>query len=173
MKSIYVFIGIVFTSLSSIAQSYIPMINEDHTWSVDVHYYTSGQPYYIVSQQFSLNGETVLINGMTYHRIRRNNSNPACLIREDNGKVYKYYFSLDSEVIMYDFTLEIGDTILVKLSEYCYDGGGSGQIPLTVVDVTTQNIAGEDRKVLNSIFTRCLVRKYGLRVLDQFEDSIL
>lgn len=178
MRSLYVLIGIVFITLSSIAQPYIPMINENHTWSVDIHYYTPGQPYYIITQQLTYEGETVMVNGLTYRRIRRANSSSACLVREENGRIYKYSTSLNAEILMYDFTLEIGDTMILPLFDYCYDGGGTGQIPITVVAVTTQNIAGQDRKViefdLSSMFgTEIWVEGIGsIRGFDPYGEDV-
>jgi hypothetical protein len=133
------------------AQEYLPMLEEGTVWSIyifDFFYGTSGE------FQVSLEGETV-INGKTYKNVYREYGGTTCFVREENGIVYRYHPNEDVETIMYDFTLELGDTFNfpdpeTSLVEFCTMEGllFTGPYEWVVTDVYTQYIAGENRKVI-------------------------
>jgi len=96
--------------------------DENDTWSEDlvVTSYLWGNGGYIKERyQFYLSADTLLA-GKTYHKIinrtpndKSHPTNYGGGIREENGKVYYKYTSeaTDNEYLMYDFSLNVGDTL--------------------------------------------------------------
>lgn len=132
------------------------MLQEGNTWSVDVFFnpLDCDCPH-IVTQQVTVAG-SILVDGKTYKRVFNNDGETDCLVREENGIVYQLDFSNPDEVLKYDFTLELGDFFnfqsgLVYCSYGCFNNTGVNT--LEVVDVDTQFIAGENRKVIMFEFT--------------------
>jgi len=126
----------------SFAQDYIPMLEEGNVWNVIGLDGFGGPPTNVTRE---VTGEET-INGVVYKIV----NNVDCRYREENGKVYAYWQIDDTEYLMYDFTLEVGDifdflAIQFTWCKYILDA----YIPeMTVSSRTTQFIAGEDRIVL-------------------------
>ncbi|NNM22770.1 MAG: hypothetical protein HKO54_04380, partial [Flavobacteriaceae bacterium] len=139
------------------AQPFLPMISEDHAWSIDIYH----EPFdpgceicdccsYTITEQITI-GEIVMVDGKTYNRVLRNEAGTSCLVREENGLIYKYSETTEVEVLYYDFTLDLGDTFFLPLEdqEYCsWEGFNNIVTEMEVINVSVQNIAGEDRKVI-------------------------
>ncbi|PHS60630.1 MAG: hypothetical protein COB12_12965, partial [Flavobacterium sp.] len=131
---------------------YLPLLDESHSWNVDLHGSTifGGDPY-IITNEITVSGSTI-INGNTYKTIINSNVEEInCLVREENGKVFRYIEDLNDEILMYDFTLEVGDSfVFFENTEYCsiYGSVPSSPISAQVVFVDFQFIAGEERKVI-------------------------
>jgi hypothetical protein len=63
-----------------------------------------------------LQGDTI-INTQSYHKIYSNDSNNVSYVgglREDNRRIYFFYKYCSQEVLLYDFNLDIGDSILLS-----------------------------------------------------------
>lgn len=143
------------------AQDYIPMLTEENVWSTDIY----NQPFdpdceicnccsYTVTQQVNVAG-SIVVNGETYKRVFNNEGETSCLMREDNGLIYKYSETTEEEVLYYDFTLELGDVFTLPQTDtqYCgWDGANNVAFDMEVTNVSTQSIAGEDRKVIEFDF---------------------
>lgn len=127
--------------LSSHAQTYPPLLEENKTW--DVFYW--GNPmfdpscpfiFYCSGQQFYINGDTI-INDLHYKIIRTNyigsvnesgfflwpfqlyeSTTISGFMREDTvtKQIYSIYPSYygDEEYLAYDFNMEVGDTLVVS-----------------------------------------------------------
>ncbi len=151
MKRIIITFLFVFTLHFSFSQS---LVNENNRWSVVECMNFAG----CGTNTYEFNGDTV-INNKTYKKLF------VCFdslltdwyyrgaMREDSpGKVFGYEvfgsFYPDSEVLYYDFTLGLGDTIGIPCS------GGSEILTVIAVDTTTL-LNGEQRKRLrfSSILT--------------------
>lgn len=89
---------------------------------------------------FRINGE-IIINNTTYAIL-----GGSTFIRQEEGIVYQYVESL-GEIILYDFTLEVGDTIEIDSNSNCFGDENNNNLA-DVIDVSTQFIAGRDRKVI-------------------------
>lgn len=149
-----------FVSTISFSQ-YIPLLQENNTWSVDVHYEPYGQPEppysWIITEQISI-GEIEVIDGVEYYRMMSDEEN-TCLLREENGIVYKFDEFENDEFILFDFTLEEGDIFELVNSAYAYyphctvSGTDIWEPQLTVDTVEEIEIAGELRKVITFIET--------------------
>lgn len=128
------------------------MLENDHSWSVDVVFcpFLGPPDPFTTTFQLAIIGEEI-VNGKTYKII---DSTPGtisgCLAREENGIVYKYNPTLNDEEVMYDFNLEMGDTFTMLDSPSCTLGDatpGTGA-QLTVTNTFTEMIAGELRKII-------------------------
>ncbi len=135
----------------SVSYSQLPMLEENHVWNIDLHGSFFGEDPYIITNQITVSGETV-INGKSYKSVINNvNEDINCLVREENGIVYMYSESFNDDVILYDFTLEIGDNFtFLPNNVYCSFYGESPNIPFTaeVINTSVQFIANKNRKVI-------------------------
>ena len=131
---------------------YLPMLEEGNTWSVDVYYDS-----WIVTEQISF-GDFEEVNGMDYYRVY-SGEQATCLLREENGIVYKYDEYEEIDKILFDFTLEEGDTFNLIDSAYnsygfCSTIGTDIWEPELHVDTVEEiEIAGELRKVITFLET--------------------
>ena len=136
----------------SFAQPYLPMLEEDHVWNSDFYVdpFGGGQTG-IVSSENYVAGETV-INNQSYKSVYIDGELGSCLVREENGIVYRYDMNSQQEYIIYDFNLQVGQTFI--LPQIMYDGFCAslefynGDDEMTVVERTTEFIAGENRVVI-------------------------
>lgn len=118
------------------------MLEEGNVWNTVTYNYPD--PATITNRTYEITGQEV-IDGINYFTF-----NAACMMREENGKEYAY--SQGIKEILFDFTLEVGDEIILDpLTAYnCYEIGGiyiQGE-PITVSNFSTQFLAGADRKVI-------------------------
>ncbi|MBZ0244276.1 MAG: T9SS type A sorting domain-containing protein [Bacteroidales bacterium] len=108
-------------------------------WSV----LSSGMPLSYSTEIFWIEGDSV-VNDMAYQKIwismdSLQTRHYRGLLREDSNVVY-YIQPGNSEGILYDFNLEIGDTISI-LNYFCFD-----PFPLTVYEIDTVEYFGMMRK---------------------------
>lgn len=152
MKKLLFLISLCFLN-HSFAQPFLPMLDNDHRWSVDVVYCPFGGPppfSFTTTYQLSIIGEEI-VNGKTYKIIE---STPGiitgCLVREENGIVFKYNPTINDEEVLYDFNLEVGDTFTMLDSPSCTLGDSTPGLgaQLTVTNTFSNMIAGELRKVI-------------------------
>jgi len=112
-------------------------------------------------EKFAINGEDTIINGIVYkklflfHTSQFYNDSAICIggIREVNKKIFYYGDSVHilkpiitnncngNEILLYDFSLNIGDTI----NEECFNGF----FTLVVTDIDTMLIGNKLRKVFH------------------------
>ncbi|MFT4669763.1 MAG: hypothetical protein ACI9M9_000880 [Flavobacteriaceae bacterium] len=151
MKTLYCLLFTITFSFSY-AQPYLPMLEENNIWSVD--FFSDpfgGGSTGIVTDQITVAGETV-IGSQTYKSVYINGAEGSCLVREENGIIYRYDVTNSQDVIMYDFTLDVGDIFefpQLMYESYCASLGSYNSLPeMTVVAVTTEMIANETRKVI-------------------------
>ena len=148
MKNLILFVTLLFCNLSY--SQYLFMLDEDHIWSVDINGSNFGDDPWIITEQISVSGSTV-INGKTYKTIFNNKGETSCLVREENGIVYRYFETINDEIVMYDFTLEVGEYFtFFQHYDYCsfYGGHPILLIDAQVMSTSIQFIAGEGRKVI-------------------------
>ena len=116
---------LLLTGFALKAQTYYPFPTKNTIWTEG--YYSPYPDTYKTFHCFALKDGDTTINGKLYHKLYHSNDtifteDKLCGgIREDNKKIY--YYSIDSlpyqyigiqtgsEVILYDFTLKLGDTI--------------------------------------------------------------
>ena len=114
-------------------------VTPDKQWNV----LASGMPLSYVTEIFWIEGDSV-VNDMTYQKIwvsmdSLQTQHYNGLLREESNVVY-YIQPGNSEGVLYDFNLEIGDTISI-VNIFCFDA-----FPLTVYDIDTVEYFGMMRK---------------------------
>lgn len=133
------------------------MLEEGNIWNVDVYTDIFDPPGGVDccrtdTINFSL-GDIETVNGIDYVRIILNDNN-SCLLREENGIVYKLNENENIDKVLFDFTLEVGDVFSVFDSAYADNSpcnqyyGGEPYEDLTVIQVDYIELAGELRKVI-------------------------
>ncbi len=150
---------LVFTlllSIQSFSQDYIPMLQEGNTWSVDLYFDPFGCDQvsckFTDTKQVSL-GAAEIHNSLSYTRII-SDKEPTCLLREDNYLVYRFDPDENEEKILFDYSLEIGDSFNLTTSAYHHSTGCAyfhsyaDYVSLNVIDVEYIEIAGAVRKVI-------------------------
>jgi len=128
MKEIICLYIFLISFLYSIAQPYRPFPEDSAQWSVQLVIPDSlGNPY-ILTHQLKMIGDTV-VNGMAYNKIYKSfdinypssSDTLHCFIRQDTSlkKVFIRYplnvYNDSSEILLYDFSLQVGDTFNLKL----------------------------------------------------------
>ena len=145
---------LLFLSIMSSAQEF-SITDQGNKWGVRFYDGLCDDPVTMgctVTDLFGyrINGETT-INDITYSILERAaSSNPVWsmyrFIREEESIIYTYSES-EGETILYDFTLDVGDTVLPIFESDCFsDSNNNGLADVT--DVSTQFIAGQNRKVI-------------------------
>lgn len=161
MKKLLLISCLLFLS-QSIAQTYIPILNEEQQWSLGVDI-----GWGFASSYYHVEGEEI-INGTTYKIIVfTETGNPtSCRWREENGVLIELDTNTNTEHILLNFNLEVGDSFnLPEDNESCfYAGSGGWYDRLVVADITTEFIAGEDRKVM-------LMQGYDLQFFSGYEEE--
>lgn len=141
MKKLLFLISLCFLN-HSFAQPYMPIVSSDHAWSIDVR---DGFVGAVSTVQITLGAE-VIINSNTYTEVLYNGTHQGCYLREENGELYAYEDSV-GDILILDMNLEIDDTFAPP-SHCIVISGNFFLFDLLVVDVYMDNIAGEDRKVI-------------------------
>jgi len=144
-----------FAQINNVTDDYHPLVQEENKWNnVDVWAFPNPPisiPDFIFHPQcFMLHGDTI-INDMEYKKMYFSTKKDPIFphdwslrnfMREDEDKKvwYKDINSSSEEILYYDFSLEIGDTVPVDL--------GFNEWPVVVEDITYETINnGEQRKV--------------------------
>lgn len=139
------FLLLIFPFSLSYGQDYIPMLDEVNEWNVvlDIGYG--------LNSGLATIGDEAVFDGRTYKGVYINESDTAfCYLREEAGVVYRLNDDMTTERVFLDFTLEIGDTVVLP-----NDNDGTCLTPvspavgeLLVYNTQTEFIAGADRKVI-------------------------
>ena len=123
------------------AQEYVPMIqegNEWHTLDAQVCGPQSKGGYNTLVHQIA--GDT-LIEGVRYTKVMESLNDVgtptlAALLREEDGKIWDRYLN-GSEMLLYDFTANVGDSLICGYGDY-----------FVVDSISIEQIGGVDRKKL-------------------------
>ncbi len=143
MKKLLLIIGLLSYQYSY--AQYIPMLEEGNTWNV-VH---NGWGDPTTTRTLWL-GDEIVINSVTYLKLETNLGPEGCVFREEDKKVFSYSIIDNTERVMYDFNLEIGDIWdLFDIDSGCLEVTDWPYFELVVSDKSIQNIAGEDRTVID------------------------
>jgi len=149
MKNIFLlFIGLAFFTLKNQAQTniYHPFPTSNAVWSV---YYSGYQSPWCYDRQYFIAGDTI-VNTMTYHQVKyfgwhgSSNGIGECdfwnydetqiylgAFREDTAqrKVYFLLPSYSTDTLLYDFSLNVGDTLPLGINN-----GGSPVMTINSID---------------------------------------
>jgi len=119
MKNLFFILLFTILTLNSYSQDSFSLIEENKTWNVISVIRTGSYPgdttFSTLTYEFF--GDTI-IESKTYKKLYRSNEeNPQnwtleCFMRENEKKVWLKDISQDNEILMYDFSLNVGDSIL-------------------------------------------------------------
>ena len=142
MKKQFFILLFTILTLNSFSQDSFPLIEENKTWNVISVIRTGSYPgdttFSTLTYQFY--GDTI-IESLTYKKLYRSNeANPLnwtldSFMRENDKKVWYKHFSDDNEILMYDYSLEVGDSIL--------DYSGTTYL---IIDSTGYETIGQDER---------------------------
>lgn len=141
MKKLKLIILFLVIKLCVNAQTYFPLPDSNAVWTV-FHYGQTGTDI----QKFGMYGDTI-INSLSYKKIYEdwapifniNNASYRGAIREINKKIFIVHFTNNSETLLYDFNLNVGDTAKV----ITYSGW---QYAYKVASVDSINLNGQYHK---------------------------
>lgn len=138
---IALFLGLMISGLIY-SQDYYPIVQENNEWNVLKVAPTPGVPwdsaYWTMTYKFY--GDTIISN-QTYKKVYKSEEEIPVNwgyeggIREEEQKVWYLLRYQSEETLIYDFTLNIGDTVTIL-----------GWEPMVVDSISYININGEDRK---------------------------
>lgn len=137
MKQNALIIGLItFLNISVFGQNFV---SENNQWNVILY-----GGYGLTTEIFQIEGDSI-VDSKSYNKIWVSYDSLTTMIFQgllrEASKVVYYIPPNQSEGILYDFNLEIGDTISVK-NLFC----GDEKIPLDVIDIDTVEYFGESRK---------------------------
>ena len=120
---------------------YITLVNEEHVWSYCDVVMRGYDKYDLKYAHFQIKGDTV-IHDISYKKVYKDcSAHPAnyeAAIREENKKVYVVRRNEQQERLVYNFNMEVGDSLLID--EYHY---------YKVTKIDTVEVAGKLRKRYN------------------------
>lgn len=151
MKKALPFLFFILLPWTNFSQDYLPILEEDNVWHAWFYDSFGGGDLDILSDVYTVAGSTE-INGKIYKSVFNHGSDSGCLVREENGVMYKYVPFIDDDVVWMDLNLEVNDVFVKDENEFCVGLPPIVFNELTVVNVSTQFIHGVDRKVLDLVW---------------------
>lgn len=139
--AITLFLGLTLSGLIY-SQNYFPIVQENNEWNVlQVIYPGTGNPWDTIywTQTYKFTGDTI-ISEQTYKKVYLSEEEIPTNweyeggIREEDEKVWYFSKYSNGEILIYDFTIEVGDTISYLPQ------------PFVVDSINYHEIHGEDRK---------------------------
>ena len=132
MKKLTLFL-LVFISIISCGQSYFPFPESNAIWkNVEIPYPPGPFTWYSSHHEYLIDGDS-MINNISYSKVFIIEYDVECSqiysgpnyygsLRNDSifKKVYFIPYNYDNEVLLYDFSLEIGDTVPEIIDNYNY-----------------------------------------------------
>jgi len=152
IQVLILFFALFFTQRSNAQTDYVPMPTEDAVWSVCLFGCTGANPN-PNTILYGTNGDT-LIDNKIYHKIyttqdsiwneENNDFSYHGSFREEDKVVYFIRYNQDTEVVIMDFNMEIGDTLLHYL---CLPPGEIHKTTFLAVIDTIELSNGEKRAI--------------------------
>lgn len=113
MKKVIILFSLLLSFGSAFAQTYVPFPDSNAYWNEIELYQGQCDPPEYCKNTYYLLGDTV-IDAYLYKKIYSTDGSSTSYVgglREENKRVYLYYTWCDHSVLLYDFNLNIGDTI--------------------------------------------------------------
>ena len=137
-------------------QDYLPLVKDDTEWNI-VWKATSQWYWLRITENLQLEGDT-MVDDMHYKKVMRKISSEAPywhgstdyyslygLIREEqDGKVFYQPIDQDTVYLLYDFGMNVNDTVVMR---WCQSPNHNCDVTIRIDSITTQYIAGMDRRV--------------------------
>ncbi len=171
-------LAVILICCNATAQQYHPFPYGNASWSDYNHIYVSQVGYFTEEAMYFASGKDTVIKGNTYQKIMarslslqnktgylpvsggiaKGQDYYICAIREDSKKLYMYY--RDTETLMWDFNVNIGDTIKEVFLFNTYD---TKYVNALITGTDSILIGGMYRKrfLTNNSFLTSLVEGIG------------
>ena len=122
------------------AQEYVPMIQEGNEWYTLDAQVCSPQPLRGYNTLVHRIADDTLIGGVRYTKVMQTVNDVgtptlASLLREEDGKVWERYLYGSTEVLLYDFTANLDDSLVCGYGDY-----------FVLDSISIEQIGGVDRK---------------------------
>lgn len=114
MKKVILITSLIITSILSFAQTYVLFPDSNAYWNEIEFYQGQCDPPAYCKRTYFLQRDTV-IDDYSYNKIYSNDGSSISYVgglREENKRIYLYYTWCDHSVLLYDFNLNVGDTIV-------------------------------------------------------------
>lgn len=113
MKKEILFSTFVLCSTLLNAQTYVPFPDSNAYWNEVELYQGQCEPPEFCKRTYFLMGDTI-IDAFSYKKIYADDGSSISYVgglREENKKVYLFYKSCDQSIILFDFNVNVGDTV--------------------------------------------------------------
>lgn len=159
MRGYLLFLLFFYVAPNLGAQNYVSFPTDSARWKVMFTSSALGCQPLVAEYQYTMEGDTIF-SSVTYKKIFRTGytNNSFCYygpfgyigsIREDNNKhIYLRLPNSNSDTLIYDFNLSVGDTVKSYLNYNCID-------PITVISIDSILIQTTYRKRLNLYGITC------------------
>lgn len=136
MKKLLLLISIIFISNKGFSQNYIPFPDSAAVWVNAQYWFTQGPPpsppgigtwSFMFANNYCVNGEDTLIGSNNYTKLNYCSGAYKGAMRDDNGKWLFVPKDSLNELLIFDFTLNPGDTVSVYCDFY-YGHGFWGRV---------------------------------------------
>lgn len=144
MKKLILISASFIFSVMAFCQNYYPLVQENNEWNVLQVIFEGGNPWdtTFFTQTYKISGDTI-INELAYKKVYKSEEEMPVnweyegSIREEDEKVWYISHFNNEEILIYDFTLNVGDTMAFQYQ------------PVMVVDsIAYHEIAGIERKYM-------------------------
>ena len=161
MRKIIVVFLMMILAKSLIGQNYIPLPMENAIWCSTYGCTMFGEGWCDKNYQYLTNGDTI-INSLHYTKIIRNESSLyvpcSCggyytLMRQDTSARKVYVRSNNTDIILYDFTQNIGDTV----NSLIFPSSSCPGIIITDIDSILIDSVFHRRLVINQVPSGCVI----------------
>lgn len=142
MKKLILISASFIFSVMAFCQDYYPLVQENNEWNVLQVIFEGGNPWdtTFFTQMYMISGDTI-INELAYKKVFKSeeeipvNWEYEGSIREEDEKVWYISHFNNEETLIYDFTLNVGDTMVFQY-----------QSVMVVDSITFHEIGGMERK---------------------------
>ncbi len=138
-KYLFMVALLTMASLGLRAQEYVPIVQEGNEWNT-LSVVTPGLYIESYTNYFNWCSGDTIIDGVRYTKIMgtTDGDNPRLftLLREEEGKVWNKELNIQTEVLLYDFSANVGDTLRI----------GNFDEELVLDSISIEQIGGVDRK---------------------------
>jgi hypothetical protein len=119
-KIILILSGLMILHMTSSGQDYIPTVIEGNSWDVMItnQYMPFDSSWFTTT--YIMTGDTT-INSLVYKKMYYTDTSgihyQSCMREDANRKVWQNEYGTSNEILMYDYTLQAGDSVLLGYME--------------------------------------------------------
>lgn len=127
MKSITTFLCLILTFLISMPDSYsqFKMVDPANEWNIAYTIRFWPPSWRTYTERYKFSQDSILLDGKYYHELLSTRSdtgninyNTGIYFRQEDKKVWIKESKSDSAILLYDFSLQLSDTFILKYTEH-------------------------------------------------------